>query len=91
MVIPVLFKYFQKIYSYHHFKHLPDREISERIGMRNSYFLKDYKLAAMHYGPRDCQRIFQVLLQYDLRSKGVNDGQTKGGDLLQELLVKIMG
>ncbi len=91
MVIPILFKYFQKIYSFHHFKHLPDREISERIGMRNSYFLKDYKLAAMHYSPRDCQRIFQVLLQYDLRSKGVNDGQTKSGDLLQELLVKIMG
>lgn len=90
MVIPVLFKYFQKVYSYHHFKHLSDKEIWPRIGLRNGYFLKDYKLAAMHYSPQDCQRVFQHLLQYDLRSKGVNDAQTKSGDLLQELLVKIM-
>jgi DNA polymerase-3 subunit delta len=56
----------------------------------NPYFIKDYQLAAKHYGKRKCMTIISLLRKYDMKCKGVDNATTPDGELLKELLYKIL-
>ena len=51
--------------------------------------MKEYDAAHRAFG-HNTDRIMQLLQDYDLRFKGVNDTGTAEGDLLKELILKIM-
>lgn len=80
--------YFTKILKYHYVK--DKSQAAKELGV-NPYFLKDYELAARNYNLGKTFEIVSLLREYDLKSKGVDStGNTESGDLMKELVFKIM-
>ncbi len=91
-IIPVianLFSFFSKIYTYHHIKSKPKKEIALSLGI-NEFFIDEYRQASVNFHPAIIEQIFGYLKYYDLRSKGVNDTGTDEGQLMIEMVVKIL-
>jgi DNA polymerase III subunit delta len=56
----------------------------------NPFFIKDYAMAANNYPPKKISEIFMILEDFDMRSKGVNNNSSPQGELLKEMVFKIM-
>jgi len=54
------------------------------------FFVKDYANAARFYPPEKLREVQHLLRDTDLRSKGVGNTSADGGELLRELLVRVM-
>jgi DNA polymerase-3 subunit delta len=91
-IIPIianLYSYFSKVYSYHSLKGKSKKDIALTIGV-HEFFVDDYRIAADNYPPNSIEQIFANLKYFDLRSKGVDDVGTDDGQLMIELVVKIL-
>ncbi|MFH0841113.1 MAG: DNA polymerase III subunit delta [Bacteroidota bacterium] len=87
--IASLFGYFSKLLTYHY---LPDKSknnvaASLRI---NPYFVREYEAAASKYNVSKTVQIISLLRTYDMKSKGFGDLSSEPGDLLKELVFKIL-
>lgn len=91
MVVTVasLFGYFNKVLSYHVLKDKSRGSVAAALKV-NPFFVSDYELAAKNYSPGKTVRIISDLREYDLRSKGVDNASATEGDLLRELVFKIL-
>ena len=56
----------------------------------NFYAARDGLAAAKNYGLDGIEKIILLLHQYNLRSIGVHDSGTAQGDLLKEMVVKMV-
>ncbi len=83
------YQYFVKIFRYHFLKDKSTGNVASELGV-NAFFIDEYKNAARIYNPRKCVEIFSLLRDYDLRAKGLNNDSTEDGELLRELVYKIM-
>lgn len=90
VVISNLYNYFSKVYMLHFLSNKPDKEVLDVMGLRSDFFLRDYKMAARHYNPFKTEQILGFLREYDLKSKGVDADGTDAGELLKELVFKIL-
>ncbi len=90
MVLANLYSYFSKIFITHYFKTKGDGELMKQLGLRSNYFLKDYKLAARNYSPSKVRQVFHLLKEFDLKSKGVNSDAVPPGELMKELVFRIL-
>lgn len=88
-LIANLYSFFSKVYAYNTLRSKPRKEIAIALGV-NEFFLDDYKQASQNYPPGLIEQIFANLKYYDLRSKGVNDTGTDEGQLMIEMVVKIL-
>ena len=80
--------YFTKILKYHY---IQDKSQAARELGVNPYFIKDYELAARNFSLGKTFEVVSLLREYDLKSKGVDStGNTESGDLMKELVFKIM-
>ena len=89
MVIGVLYSFFSKILKIHDMTTQSREEICRAIGV-NSYFFKDYQAAAKNYGVKAIFVIFSILKEYDLKSKGLGNVSATSGELLKEMIYKIL-
>ncbi len=89
LTISALYSYFSKILLYHFTKDKSQRNIAASLGI-NPYFVSDYSMAANNYSPRKVVDIISLLREYDLKSKGVDSNATEPGELLRELVYKMM-
>lgn len=89
VTMAVFYNYFSKLLLFHS---LPDKSNNGVMGALkvNYNFIDDYKEAARAYNPVKLAEISGLLREYDLRSKGVNNSSTDQGELLRELVFKIM-
>jgi DNA polymerase-3 subunit delta len=88
LVMGNLAGYFTKILKYHY---VTDKSQAARELGVNHYFLKDYELAARNYNLGKTFEVISLLREYDLKSKGVDaTGHTEHGELMKELVFKIM-
>ncbi|BDS09958.1 DNA polymerase III subunit delta [Aureispira anguillae] len=90
MITATLYNFFSKVYVCQSMLRASDVEIAAAIGA-NKFFVKDYKLAAKHYTRPQLESVIAVLKEYDLRSKGVHNASIPHGELLREMIVKILG
>jgi DNA polymerase-3 subunit delta len=90
VTIALLHSYFSKVLKYYFIKNKTNDKMIASILQINPYFVKDYKLAAKNYDPKKLVSIIALLREYDLKSKGIGDVSTKHGDLLKELIFKIL-
>jgi len=84
-----LYSYFTKVLMYHS---LPDKSkgaAAAAMGV-NPFFISDYEVAARNYPVAKVVRVIGLLKEYDLKSKGFENASVSEGDLLRELLYKIM-
>ncbi len=89
LILGTIHGFFTKVYAYHFNKNLPDKDIAGIIKV-NPYFVKDYKAAAQHYPLHKLEQVFYVLEEYDLRSKGIGSSGLSDGELLKEMVFKIL-
>ena len=90
MTTAMLYNYFSKVLTYHFIKNKGDRRSVAATLKVNPYFVGDYEKAARHYKPKKTVNIISLLREYDLKSKGYNNVGTSHGELLRELIFKIL-
>ncbi len=90
VVIGTLYNYFSKVFIFHFMRNRSDSEISKALKLRSDYFLKEYKIAARNFNLSHTKRVIHLLKEYDLRSKGVDNDSTNEGELMKELVWKIL-
>ncbi|MDR1415951.1 MAG: DNA polymerase III subunit delta [Prevotellaceae bacterium] len=93
-IITALFSNFNKIFLLHMLKakyktSIPSTEIQGVLGI-NPYFLKDYEAASRRFPPTKAAGVIALLREFDMRSKGWNNASTSYGDLLREMVYKMM-
>lgn len=89
LTIASLFGYFSKLLSYHYITDKSKNNVAAALKV-NPFFVKDYESSAMKYNVSKTVQIIGLLRTYDLRSKGFGDPGTDQGDLLKELVYKIL-
>jgi DNA polymerase-3 subunit delta len=87
--IIMLFSYFTKLMIYHQLTDKSRNNVASALSIVPN-FVKDYETAARNYHPNKLINIVSVLREYDLRSKGVNNVSTSEGELLREMLFRIL-
>ena len=89
MNMAAIYNYFSKILKYHTLTDKSRNNAASEIGV-NPYFMSEYELAAKNYSVPKLMNIFNYLREYDMKSKGVEDTGTEEGELLKELVYKIL-
>jgi len=89
VTLGMLFSFFQKLMTYHSIKDKNRNNVAAELKV-NPYFVNQYSSAARNYSQSKLFDIFTHLKRYDLKSKGVNNTSTKDGELLKELVYKIL-
>ena len=89
LIFPVLFSSFSRVLIYHSLKDKSDGNV---VAMLKTYpgYVKDFRTAAGLYNIGACMNIITLIRSYDLKSKGFGEAGSDTGDLLRELVFKIM-
>ncbi len=87
--VSILFGYFSKLMIYHQLTDKSRNSIASALSV-NPFFVQDYQMAARNYSLQKLIKIIDLLKEYDLKSKGVNNISISDGELLKELLFKIL-
>lgn len=66
-----------------------DMELMAGVRANNPFALKELKANIGRWNGPQLFRVLGLIREYDAKSKGVNSGGLDGGELLQELLLKI--
>ena len=90
MVISSLYGYFSKLFMFHFIKNQSPADQVKTLGLRTEWFLKDYNIAAKNFPRLKSELIIGLLKEFDLKSKGVNSDGVPEGQLLKELVYKIL-
>ncbi|MBT8196846.1 MAG: DNA polymerase III subunit delta [Bacteroidia bacterium] len=90
VLLGTLYLYFSKILKVHQFANKKSKnELASVLGVP-PFFVGDYTSAARYYPKHKSVRIIHWLRECDLKFKGVNNVSTSEGQLLQELVYKIL-
>ena len=89
LTIASLFSYFTKILTYHYLTDKSKNNVASVLKI-NPFFVKDYETTALKYSARKTVEIIGLLRTYDMKSKGFGDLSSTPGDLLKELVYKIL-
>jgi DNA polymerase III subunit delta len=87
--ILMLFSYFTKLLIYHQLTDKSRNSVASALSVSPA-FVRDYEIVARNYNPKKLEAIVSLLRNYDLKSKGVNNVSITEGELLRELLFKIL-
>ena len=89
MTIGNLYNFFSNVVLYHTVSHQSPPTIASELGI-NPFFVKDYAEAARLYPLKFATRIISVLREIDLKSKGLGAVNMDEGELLKEMVYKII-
>lgn len=87
--IASLFSYFSKLLAYHYLTDKSKNNVAAVLKV-NPYFVKDYEISASKYNVSKTVQIISLLRTYDMKLKGFGDMSSEPGDLLKELIFKIL-
>ena len=89
MTISLQNSFFTQLLLYHGLKDKSRDSVAKALGIR-PFFVVDYVTAGKNYPMRKVAQIIAMLRDADLKSKGVGAAGQTHGDILKELLFKIM-
>ena len=89
VTIASLFSYFTKLLTYHYLADKSKNNVAAMLKI-NPFFVRDYESSASKYNARNTVEIISLLRTYDMKSKGYGDISSTPGDLLKELVYKIL-
>lgn len=93
--ITTIFNSFSNLMVYHYIPNMPgtnyknDKDVAAELKI-NPFFVKQYAAAAANFKPRKTMEIISLLRTYDAMAKGVGNSSANDGDLLKELIFKIL-
>lgn len=92
-VIPVtgaIYRFFRQLLSYHALARTTDRGgLASAMGVP-PFFLNEYVSASAKYGPYQVIEVIDILHDIDLKTKGVNATGSDSGELLKEMVSRIL-
>ena len=88
-MIALLYSFYSKLLILHGTKDKSDQALTSAMGIR-PFALKEYKAAARNYPLGKVMQSIGLLRTADLRSKGVGSGAMTDGEILKELVFKLM-
>jgi DNA polymerase III subunit delta len=89
LTIISLFYFFSKVFTFHFIKDRSRKNVASVLKI-NPFFVSEYEQAAKKYDPRKAAQIISILREYDMRSKGFENASANEGDLLREMIYKIL-
>lgn len=89
MVLPQLFSLFSNLMIYHYLSDKSQGSVASELKI-NPYFVKQYEQAAKNYGAWKTMNIISWIRETDARGKGVESNAVDDGDLMKELVFKIL-
>lgn len=87
--IASLFSFFSKLLTYHYLTDKSKNNVASVLKV-NPYFIRDYEVAASKYNTSMTIHVISLLRTYDMKSKGYGDLSSEPGELLKELIFKIL-
>ena len=93
MAVSALFMHFYRILKYEALLQKdprPSQDMKARVLGVSPYFLREYDAAVSAYPLKKCMAVISLLNDYDFKGKGGETGETEQGDLLVELITKIL-
>lgn len=88
--IAVLFNYFSNLLECFWLPQKDERSLMDALHIRSFTIIRDYSSGLRNYNARKVMDIISDLRVYDARSKGVDNVSTTQGELLKELVYRIM-
>ncbi|OFY64458.1 MAG: DNA polymerase III subunit delta [Bacteroidetes bacterium RIFCSPLOWO2_02_FULL_36_8] len=89
MTVATLFGFFSKLLLFHSLSDKTENSASVTLGVK-PWFVRDYTEAARHYSFHKTIQIIHLLREADVRCKGVNYTESRNGEVLKELVFKIL-
>lgn len=89
VTVTLLNTFFTQLLKYHGMQDHNPKSVAKALGI-NPYFVNEYQVAARNYPMKRVSEIVSSLRELDLKGKGVGASNVPQGDLLKELLVKIL-
>jgi DNA polymerase-3 subunit delta len=89
MLLANLYSYFSKTLKYHFLADKSKFAAAAALGV-NPFFVETYSRAAATFIQARLKQVFSLLKEYDLKSKGVGNPSLGTGELLKELVFKIL-
>lgn len=87
--IASLFGFFSKLLTFHYLTDKSKNNVAAVLKV-NPFFVKEYENSATKYNVSKTMEIISLLRIYDLKSKGFGDPGTDPGDLLKELVFRVL-
>ena len=88
--IAILFNYFSNLLECFWLPRKDEQSVMHALNMRSPYFVRDYMTGLRNYSAQKVMGIISDLRTFDARSKGVDNVSASQGDLLKELVYRIM-
>ena len=89
MTVSLLNSFFTQLLMYHGLKDKGRINVAKSLKI-NPYFVNEYQSAARNYPMRKVAQVISLLRSADMKSKGVGASGLSQGDILKELLFRIM-
>ena len=89
VTISLLHNFFSQLLQYHALSDKSQFSVAKALKL-NPYFVKEYQVAGKNYPMKKVSQVVALLREADVKSKGVGASNLPQGDLLKELLFKIM-
>jgi DNA polymerase-3 subunit delta len=89
VTVSLLFSFFSQLLHLHGLQDKSPRAVAASLKV-NPYFVNEYITAARNYPMKKVSLIIATLREFDVKSKGVGANALPQGDLLKELMVKIL-
>ncbi|MFB9058181.1 DNA polymerase III subunit delta [Mariniflexile ostreae] len=89
VTVSLLFTFFSQLLHLHGLADKSPRNVAAAIKI-NPYFVDEYITAARHYPMRKVSEVVAILHEFDVKSKGVGSNAPAEGQLLKEMLVRIL-
>jgi len=87
--IASLFGFFSKLLTYHYLTDKSKNNVAAVLKV-NPFFVNEYETSAKKYNVSKTVQIISLLRTFDMKSKGYGDPGTEPGDLLKELVYRIL-
>lgn len=89
VTVSLLYSFFSKLLHLHGLSDKSPRSVTAALKI-NPYFANEYIAASRNYPMKKVSAIIATLREFDVKSKGVGSNAVSQGDLLKEMMVKIM-
>jgi len=88
-VIAILYPFFAKVLLYHYIKDRSQRNVASILSI-NPFFVSDYVTAARNFNLQKLNKVISIIREYDMKIKGVGSSIANDGELMKEMVFKIL-
>jgi DNA polymerase-3 subunit delta len=89
LTIASLYNYYSKVLGYHYLKDRSQGNAASQLRIP-PFFVRDYIQGARTYSAGKCAHIVRYIRETDNKYKGIGNPSTPEGELLKELVFKIL-